>query len=74
MTKERFELTSGKDLMWTVKDNESGVKIEFREGLFNETQEVKTTSRLCSWRCYEAGTYHARDRRLDGRKPRGGGS
>lgn len=41
MTKERFELTSGKNLMWTAKDNESGVKIVFREGLFNESQEVK---------------------------------
>ena len=34
-------MTSGKDLMWTVKDNESGITIDFREGLFNETQEVK---------------------------------
>lgn len=41
MTKERFTLTSGKDLMWTVTDNESGIAIEFREGLFNESQEVK---------------------------------
>ena len=41
MAKERFELTSGKDFMWTVKDNESGITIDFREGLFNETQEVK---------------------------------
>lgn len=41
MAKERFTLTSGKDLMWTVKDNESGIAIEFREGLFNESQEVK---------------------------------
>lgn len=41
MTKERFELTSGKNLMWTAKDNESGVKLEFREGLFNETQVGK---------------------------------
>ena len=41
MAKERFELTSGKDLMWTVTDNESGIAIEFREGLFNESQEVK---------------------------------
>ena len=40
MSKERFTLTSGKDLMWTVKDNESGIAIEFREGLFNESQEV----------------------------------
>lgn len=40
MEKERFTLTSGKDLMWTVKDNESGIAIEFREGLFNERQEV----------------------------------
>ena len=41
MAKERFTLASGKDLMWTVKDNESGIAIEFREGLFNESQEVK---------------------------------
>ncbi len=41
MAKERFELSSGKDLMWTVKDNESGIAIDFREGLFNESQEVK---------------------------------
>ena len=27
--------------MWTAKDNESGVKIVFREGLFNETQVGK---------------------------------
>lgn len=26
--------------MWTVSDAESGVSIEFREGLFNETQKV----------------------------------
>ena len=44
MAKERFTLTSGKDLMWTVKDNESGIKIDFREGLFNESQEVKLPS------------------------------
>lgn len=37
MAKERFELTSGKVLMWTVTDNENGVAIEFREGLFNES-------------------------------------
>ena len=41
MAKERFELTSGKDLKWKVTDNENGIAIEFREGLFNETQEVK---------------------------------
>lgn len=41
MAKERFTLTSGKDLMWTVTDNESGIAIDFREGLFNESQEVK---------------------------------
>lgn len=41
MVKERFVLTSGKNLMWTVTDNESGIAIDFREGLFNESQEVK---------------------------------
>ena len=44
MAKERFELTPGNSLMWTVKDNESGVKIEFREGLFNDTQVVHVPS------------------------------
>ena len=41
MAKERFSLASGKNQMWTVKDNESGIAIDFREGLFNESQEVK---------------------------------
>lgn len=41
MVKERFVLTSGKNLMWTVTDNESGITIDFREGLFNESQAVK---------------------------------
>ena len=41
MAKERFTLASGKNLMWTVKDNESGIAIDFREGLLNESQEVK---------------------------------
>lgn len=40
MAKERFSLTSGNDLMWTVTDNESGIAIDFREGLFNDSQEV----------------------------------
>lgn len=34
-------MTSGKNLMWTVTDNEKGIAIDFREGLFNESQEVK---------------------------------
>ena len=50
MAKERFELTSGKELMWTVTDNESGIAIEFREGLFNESQEVKLPTDFCSCR------------------------
>lgn len=40
MAKERFSLKAGANLMWTVSDAESGVSIEFREGLFNETQKV----------------------------------
>ena len=40
MAKERFSLTAGANLMWTVSDAESGVSIEFLEGLFNETQKV----------------------------------
>ncbi len=41
MEKERFSLKAGANLAWTVSDVESGVSIEFREGLFNETQLVK---------------------------------
>ena len=26
--------------MWTVTDNESGIAIDFREGLFNDSQDV----------------------------------
>lgn len=48
MAKERFELTSGKDLMWTVTDNENGIAIDFREGLFNESQEVKLLTEFTS--------------------------
>ena len=44
MAKERFTLASGKDLMWTVKDNESGIAIEFREGLFNESRRLNSLS------------------------------
>lgn len=40
MAKERFSLKAGANLMWTVSDAESGVSIEFREGLFNKTQKV----------------------------------
>ena len=38
MAKERFSLKAGANLMWTVSDAESGVSIEFREGLFNVAQ------------------------------------
>lgn len=48
MAKERFELTSGEDLMWTVTDNENGIAIDFREGLFNESQEVKLLTEFTS--------------------------
>ena len=48
MAKERFDLTSGKDLMWTVTDNENGVAIDCREGLFNESQEVKLLTEFTS--------------------------
>ena len=41
MAKERFELTPDKGLMWTVTDKENRIAIDFREGLFNESQQVK---------------------------------
>ena len=46
MEKERFSLKAGANLMWTVSDAENGVSIEFREGLFNETQEVKLSDKV----------------------------
>ena len=46
MEKERFYLLAGENLMWTVSDSESGVSIEFREGLFNETQKVNVPDNM----------------------------
>lgn len=46
MTKERFSLAAGANLMWTVSDAESGVSIEFREGLFNEAQKVSVPDNM----------------------------
>lgn len=43
---ERFTLTPNDDLMWTVCDKETGVSIDFREGLFNDTQEAHTPANM----------------------------
>lgn len=40
MEKEKFTLKPCANMMWTVKDEETGITIDFREGLFNETQVV----------------------------------
>lgn len=41
MSNEKFTLTPSANSMWTVSDKETGFSITFREGMFNETQEVK---------------------------------
>lgn len=46
MAKERFSLNAGANLMWTVSDAESGVSIEFREGLFNAAQKVNVPDNM----------------------------
>lgn len=46
MEKERFSLEAGANMMWTVSDAESGVSIEFREGLFNDTQKVNVPDNM----------------------------
>lgn len=46
MEKERFSLKAGANLMWTVSGAESGVSIEFREGLFNESQKVSVPDNM----------------------------
>lgn len=46
MAKERFSLKPGANLMWTVSDAESGVSIEFREGLFNVAQKVSVPDHM----------------------------
>lgn len=38
---DKFKLTPLPDFMWTVEDKERGIKVSFREGLFNETQNVE---------------------------------
>lgn len=40
MSNNRFTLTPSANSMWTVADSETGFSIKFREGLFNETQQV----------------------------------
>ena len=40
MSNERFTLKAEANLTWLVSDTESGFSIRFREGMFNETQEV----------------------------------
>lgn len=40
MNEERFKLTAEANSIWTVSDKDTGFSIRFREGLFNETQEV----------------------------------
>ena len=40
MNNERFTLTQLPNLMWQVSDAETGFSINFREGLFNYSQEV----------------------------------
>lgn len=42
MNEERFVLVPTENLMWKVTDKQSGISIEFREGLFNETQNIET--------------------------------
>lgn len=37
---ERYTLHRGKNFMWTCKDAESGLEISFREGMFNDTQNI----------------------------------
>lgn len=46
MSNERFTLTPSANSMWTVSDKETGFSITFREGMFNETQEVKNPDKL----------------------------
>lgn len=42
----QYEISALPNMMWQVKDNDHGIVINFREGLFNETQEVTTPSNL----------------------------
>ena len=46
MENKRFTLTPSANSMWTVSDKETGFSISFREGLFNETQEIHKPKQL----------------------------
>ncbi len=35
-----FELAAADNMMWTVRDTETGITLAFREGLYNNTQHV----------------------------------
>lgn len=45
---ERFTLAATAGMKWTVVDHESGIKIDFIEGLFNESQKVTYPEDLAS--------------------------
>lgn len=48
MNEERFVLVPSENLMWKVTDKQSGISVEFREGLFNETQKIETPDKFKS--------------------------
>lgn len=45
---ERFVLVPSENLMWKVTDKQSGISVEFREGLFNETQKIDAPEKFKS--------------------------
>lgn len=56
MSNERFTLTSYANMMWRVDDKQTGFSIDFREGLFNESQEVSTPVNLTEEQIKSAAT------------------
>jgi hypothetical protein len=56
MSNERFTLTPCANMMWRVDDKQTGFSIDFREGLFYETQEVSTPANLTEEQIKSAAT------------------
>ena len=56
MEKKFYLVPSGKNMMWTAV-GEHGISIEFREGLFNQSQKVSTPEGLTSEQVEKMPTY-----------------
>ncbi len=56
MNNERFTLTPCANMVWRVDDKQTGLSIDFCEGLFNKTQKVTTPANMTEEQIKSAAT------------------